>query len=966
MSYFSDNYMSLRSPIAVEGRVGFRPAQLAAIHAISSHFFGSEQPAIVSMPTGAGKTTVLMATAFALRARRVLVLTPSRLVREQIGENFEALVDLKKVEALPLDLMCPRVFTAEKTIGSNEEWEALRAYDVVVATVPSVSPRDGVIPEPPGDLFDLVLVDEAHHAPARTWSRLLNLLSGARQVLFTATPFRRDEKEIKGRIVFSYDLRRAHEDRVFGDITFEPVSAGIGETKDVAIARATEAKFRADRAAGLKHLIMVRTDSLSRGKELLSVYGEKTGLNLAFVNGKQSLDHVKRVVARLKAEEIDGIVCVNMFGEGFNLPNLKIAAVHSPHKSLAVTLQFIGRFARAGQADIGRATFLAEPTESSAEIGELYEAGAVWRDIVQNLSGGRIAAEVQRRQVIDSFAVEAAPDMGDFSLYTVRPYFHAKVFAAPDPIDLTIEPDFPDKLQIIYRGMSDPHGAMIFITREEVRSPWCSDERFINVAYDVFIFHYSAQANLLFICASRRHNELYSRLARNLVSGRPRPLAHSLVGRALNDLAEAEFFSVGMRKRHRLGKAESYRMMAGPSADRAIQASDSRSFNRGHCFGKGRDGGVEVTIGVSSSSKVWSNTYAQIPELLEWCNRLSEKIASGRAPVTGSPLDLLSAGEELQRVPAGLVAAIWAPRVYLDTPLAQYLDQNGNTVWAQLLDFDFDIIESREDHTVFSIKNSDIEWRGIFSLTNNDLIIPASANEPILAVHVRDEDFAIQDFLNEDMPSFFGSDFSAIEGTSIFPMPEDVDLIPDNAFEVIDWTAANVDIEKEKPDGVGRRSIFEWIEERLVASNATVVFCDDGAGEIADFVALHEVGETVRIEMFHCKASGQPAAGSRVDDFYDVSGQAVKSSMYLAPGRLFDRLVHRVGLASIRGYVKGDETEAQRILTSQAARSAEFEIVVVQPGLRCAGRSEAVANLLASANHFLMQGGANRLGIIGS
>ena len=33
------------------------------------------------------------------------------------------------------------------------------------------------------------------------------LLQEATQVLFTATPFRRDEKEIKGKFVFSYDLR---------------------------------------------------------------------------------------------------------------------------------------------------------------------------------------------------------------------------------------------------------------------------------------------------------------------------------------------------------------------------------------------------------------------------------------------------------------------------------------------------------------------------------------------------------------------------------------------------------------------------------------------------------------------------------------------------------------------------------------------------------------------------------------
>src|ERR1700734_1481681 len=158
MSYFSSHYDKLRFPISESAAAGFRVAQIAAIHAVSAHFFSSDQPAMVTMPTGSGKTTVLMALAFVLRAQRVLILTPSRLVREQIAENFGALVDLKKIEALPLDLPSPRVFATAGTVGSDQAWEELRHYDVVVATVPSVSPRDGVIPAPPADLFDLVLL----------------------------------------------------------------------------------------------------------------------------------------------------------------------------------------------------------------------------------------------------------------------------------------------------------------------------------------------------------------------------------------------------------------------------------------------------------------------------------------------------------------------------------------------------------------------------------------------------------------------------------------------------------------------------------------------------------------------------------------------------------------------------------------------------------------------------------------
>jgi superfamily II DNA or RNA helicase len=966
MGYFSHHYGNLRYPISDGRTQGFRSAQLAAIHAVSTHFFNSKQPAIVTMPTGAGKTTVLMAIAFLLRVERVLVLTPSRLVREQIAENFGALVDLKKIEALPLDLVSPRVFATEGTIGSDEAWEDLRRYDVVVATVPSVSPRDGVIPAPPADLFDLVLVDEAHHAPARTWSRLLDLLGNARQVLFTATPFRRDEKEIKGKFVFTYDLRRAFQDRVFGDIAFEPVMRGTAASIDIAIATATEAKFRSDRAAGLAHLVMVRADGLTRAKELKELYERNTGLHLAFVNGNHSLGHVKRIVEKLRSQELDGIVCVNMFGEGFNLPNLKIAAVHSPHKSLAITLQFIGRFARTGQQNIGGATFLAEPISSGAEIDELYEAGAIWRDIVQNLGAGRVEAEMQTREVLDSFQIDASPDMDDFSLYTVRPYFHAKVFATPDGVDLTAEPDLPEKLQIIFKGVSDPHGAAVYLTRQAVRSPWSSDERFTNVAYDLFIFHHNAVANLLFICSSRRNAQLYTRLAARLVPGRPRPLSNSSINRVLNDLEAAEFFSVGMRKRNKLGRIESYRMISGPSADKAIQDTDGRLFDRGHCFGKAIEEGEQVTIGVSTSSKVWSNTYDRIPELLEWCNALATKIASGRNPRTGSRLDLLSAGQDLERLPAGVIAMAWATDVYIDPPPVFFHRPDGSVAERNLLDFDLQIVESQEGSVIFALTSSEISWFGKFSVGDGDLFEPAFEDDPDLVVHRGNEDITITEYLNEEAPSFYCSDLSAIEGQSLYPAPGNLEPFNNDAFETVDWRGAGVDITREKEPSQSGRSLFNWLQDRLLASGASVVFCDDGAGEMADFIAIHETDAGPRVKLFHCKASGGPRPGNRVDDLYVVCGQALKSCVWIRPEQFLARLRHRATLRGVPGYVLGNEAAANRILSQQSRQQTQFDMYIVQPGVLRDDRAVDLSNLLAATRYYMSQGGIDIFGVIGS
>jgi hypothetical protein len=47
------------------------------------------EPTLVVLPTGSGKTAVSLLAAFVERAKRVLVVTPSRLVRNQITEEYK-------------------------------------------------------------------------------------------------------------------------------------------------------------------------------------------------------------------------------------------------------------------------------------------------------------------------------------------------------------------------------------------------------------------------------------------------------------------------------------------------------------------------------------------------------------------------------------------------------------------------------------------------------------------------------------------------------------------------------------------------------------------------------------------------------------------------------------------------------------------------------------------------------------
>lgn len=835
MSYFSQNYRHLSLPLATENSTGFRPAQLAAVHAIGAHFFSSSQPGIIVMPTGSGKSAVITTAPFLLNAKRVLVLTPSRLVREQLAENFQSLVDLRKLTAIPSQIQSPSVRAISSFVGTADQWEELRTFDVVVATVPSVSPRPEAVANPPTDLFDLVLVDEAHHSPARSWAALLQELSSCRQVLFTATPFRRDQKEIPGRVIFRYDLKRARDDQVFGEINYEAVVKGKDQSADFAIAQAVAARYSADREAGFRHLVMVRADTVSRAKELLSVYESCTSLKLELVKGTHTLGHVKRVIRNLEEDKADGVVCVNMFGEGFNLPRLKIAGIHSPHKSLAVTLQFIGRFSRRAQ-DVGPATFLAEPHESSQELGELYESGSSWRELVANLSDSRIDEEIANRDMLNSFQVDFSPDFTDFSLYSVRPYSHLKVYSIAGNIDINVMPGFPTSLDVVFKGVSDPHGAAVYITRQTGIPRWCEDERLVDVEYDAFIFHFNQARRLLFVCSSIRRESLYDRLVLPMTGGSHAPLSSSAINRVLRNLQGIRVFSLGMKTRNPLGRTESYQQRSGSQVDRSVQEVDSRRFDRGHIFATALDGEQSITIGLSTASKIWQNEYLRIPQLINICDALAEKIANRDPFLTRTGLDLLSPGEELEGVPDGVVFAIWASGTYSGAPIATSFDSEGVEIACSILELNIAVIDSRNGHCDFSISGENLYWEGRFQIGNGPLISKLDPDAPPILVNVMDQQVLIEEYLSELPPSFYREDLSRVEGTSLYPhrggeAPFDISRV-----EVVDWNAAGVDIRSEKDDTRNGRSIFSWVEDHVRSMGDTFLFCDDGAGEVADFI----------------------------------------------------------------------------------------------------------------------------------
>lgn len=125
-------------------------------------------------------------TPYILEAKKVLIITPSRLVRSQVSDEYSTLQTLIRINVLPENIIKPQVFEM-KNIFKEELKKDIEEADIVVAT-----PQVGLSVSKVNNIrrkFDLVLIDEAHHVPAKTWTEILENMNEAKQVLFTATPF---------------------------------------------------------------------------------------------------------------------------------------------------------------------------------------------------------------------------------------------------------------------------------------------------------------------------------------------------------------------------------------------------------------------------------------------------------------------------------------------------------------------------------------------------------------------------------------------------------------------------------------------------------------------------------------------------------------------------------------------------------------------------------------------------------
>lgn len=974
--------------------------QVGAIGSAAAHFSVNKDPALITMPTGTGKTAVMILLSYVFKAKKVLVITPSQLVRKQIAENFTEPKFLIRNHILSKKHL-PRVYELKTEETSKETWDGILArHDVCVAipaTIGTVLRNEAIA----ADAFDIVFVDEAHHSRANSWASILHYFQKAKQVMLTATPFRRDKKALRARLIYNYPLKQAYEEGLFSKINFIPVKreadAGVEEI-NIAIAKQTEQTFK--HRAHQAHKIIIRTDSKAKAVELSQLYKQYTSLNLVAIHSNLSEKTIEIRITELREGKIDGIICVDMMGEGYDFPSLKIAAIHVPHKSLSITLQFVGRIARTNIAEGKIATVIASEHDIAIDAVELYREDADWSLILPDLHKSRIDLTKEEQEFADTFEAMAGPEeVAELSLPEIPvslenflPFFHAKLYRilaknnnTDDPlIDVFKEIDITgigvlNNPVIRYSTISKEHQVSLYVIAQQVTPPWLMDsESFQNTSNELVINYYNEDNAILFIGSTVKETELYEYIAQSLLEVRGLhemiPLPH--LKRAMSGWQNEKMYNIGLRSRKTKGNDEAYKQLLGSSVQKGLIPSDTFGYTRGHSFGGAYDTVLkkEVLLGISTSSKVWSLDEKKIVKFIEWCNEIARKVGDPEMDHLSTPLSDLDSGILIEKIPPEFIFfADWDAGFYSKNLMVDFIDEEGTLVGEGLLcSCNISIYSVTEEQIVFTIAKAGNEARIAFS------ILPViqyayTADSPCKIASrqgkiSRPPEHILLELKDAPIHVYF-EDLSQLIGKVYFESRLSISHFPAEDFLKTDWPA-DMDVFKEfwKADelaalatGAARSlSIHEHII-RITQTEFDVVYYDHASLEIADVVCMNEG----KVRFYHCKKQHSDNPRCDVSDMYEVIGQAVKSAQWSVRKLLMQQLVARADRNGVPAKIrKGSIERIRAILASFDSPVLPIEIIIVQPGLKSTNHIANQADAFNRIN-ILLSGAAEFLKAVG-
>src|ERR1700722_119429 len=262
----------------------------------------------------------------------------------------------------------------------------------------------------------------------------------------------------------------------------------------------------------------------------------------------------------------------------------------------------------------------------------------------------------------------------------------------------------------------------------------------------------------------RRAAPLYVELMQTVVADHHRPLSFEETLRARAGLTDVRFYAVGLRNTAINSQAESYRMLTGPRAERAVTPGDGRAYVQGHFFGSGLEDGERETIGASSSSRIWSNQRLTVLEYLDWITKLNGRL-NGDHRIAESQLDLVQHSRTLRQLPALVIGGSWHKRAYRQAPRVRYRPV-GHAPWtySQVTDLERSGFAVEGQELSFDVISEQHQLPFLFSIAGGQVIRQRGADWEVELSSSHDDWMDFAAWLSMHPPVFYAADKSSFEG----------------------------------------------------------------------------------------------------------------------------------------------------------------------------------------------------------
>jgi DNA repair protein RadD len=452
-----------------------RPYQIDVVARVEAMLGTTARPLVVA-PTGSGKTIIAaeLINRIVARAGRVLVIAHRREIIRQTAEKLIAAG------------VTPGIVLA----GFENE---LRPYaNVQVAGIQTLHARAVRSNRMPMPAATLVVIDEAHHARAKTYQSVIDQYPDALIIGLTATPVRGDGRGLGNifnqmieapQIPDLIGLGHLVGTKVFAPVDKKNIAKGIRTAKGDYVVSALSARMNTDQLVG-----DVVSDWLKHGERRKTVAFacdvahsvhirdelERAGVRAEHLDGSTPKPERDAILARLKSGATEVVTNCQVLTEGWDMPEVSCCILARPTRQMGLFRQMVGRVLR--------------PAEGKTDAIILDHAGAVYR---HGLPEDRIEWPLKTDKRAEN-PTQAKRDRGELAKLAECPQCHVVMAAPPPcvhcgwmPAPRARDRDFIDgELGLVRNGKAQGsvysaearkqwHGMLTFIARERgYKSGW--------------------------------------------------------------------------------------------------------------------------------------------------------------------------------------------------------------------------------------------------------------------------------------------------------------------------------------------------------------------------------------------------------------------------------------------------------------------------------------------------------------